>query len=454
LKITSEILRQALGLNDIFDFEALHVSIDSRNIQPGDLFFAIRRGNQFASKAIENGAVASIIDNKAFQGNKTILVKDSLESLKKLGSYIKHMTNPKTVLGITGSVGKTTTKSWLNKILNHSYKSFASLKNYNTIYGIPISLTELEPNTDFCIMEIGSNNPGEISELSKYLTPDIGIITNIYESHIGKFKNRAELADEKISIIDGIKSDRILIYDGDSDFKQQIKNSIKNTISVGFNNDCDIAILEINACFVKIKTPAGKLEYEIGEYGKHFVYISACVIAALFALNLDVKNFLPLIRDLKPEKGRGEIINCRSLSGRNLKLIDDSYNASPSSMFAAIDAFIANKYTGHKTAILGQMMELNKYEEYYHKLLADKLMYSSIELIFFIGNKNLKKCFSKITNIELFEEMTDSVIKIILSKIDLEGIVLVKGSRSVGLDKFVQTARSIISLIILIICRL
>lgn len=440
MKITSELLETVLQIENCPKFESKRISINSKDITGGEIFMAINRGHEFVGSALDSGAEIAIIDNEKYEiSGKTILVKNTTEALKLIGKYIKDNACLKKVIGITGSVGKTSTRSWLNSILNNKFNSFSSIKNYNTIYGMPISLSLLEKEADFGIFEMGSSNPGEISELSKYLEPDIGVITNIYESHIGRFKNRDELADEKISIIDGIKSGGTLIFDGDSEFSKKINNSAiqkgLKTFSVGFSSDCDFAINSYGKS-VEIKTPVGNVQYDISMLGKHFAYITACILAVIYAMNLDVFDFLPFFKNLSQVKGRGEILQYK-FQNKKFSVIDDSYNASPSAVVASIEV-LKSMPQKSKIAIIGQMKELGSHEVYYHKLVANKLNLMNLSHVFFIGDKNLWNIMNEEKNVMCFEKIDNFVIEKILEIIHNDSIVLLKGSRSIELNRFID----------------
>jgi UDP-N-acetylmuramoyl-tripeptide--D-alanyl-D-alanine ligase len=446
MMITGAMLKMALGLDEVPDFRASGVSIDSRSLKPGDIFFAIRGknldGNRFAWEAMARGAVAAVVDNHQVSGNGIILVKDATESLKALGKFLKNAANLKGTFGITGSVGKTTTKSWLNQILNHGYRSHTSPGNYNTIYGVSISLAELELGTDYCVMEIGSSNPGEVFEISRYLRPDIGIITNIYESHIGNFKNFSELAKEKMSIIEGIKKGGILIYDGFSRYKNEITKFAVSKgvfcISVGFEHGCDFRILDASHGLVILETPCGKFEYKIGgRGGRHHSYLSACVVASLHAIGLRIEDFLPYFEGVKLEKGRGARSTLYFSRDKTFNLIDESYNSSPTAMFASLDVFMAEE-APYKIAFLGQMLELGERDGYYHGLLAERLQTFQIDRLFFIGEKKLWKRFEEVRNIKYYTKVTDVIIDEVLREIPDKALILVKGSRGIGLDALVH----------------
>ncbi|MDR0942304.1 MAG: UDP-N-acetylmuramoyl-tripeptide--D-alanyl-D-alanine ligase [Holosporales bacterium] len=443
MRITNRILEQALKLKDCPEFEANRISIDSRDVKGGELFIAIKDGNKFAKEAIKNGAVLAIIDSPEHTiPNKTIAVKDSVAALRLIGKYIKDSVDLKAVVGITGSIGKTTTRTWLSSILNHRFAVVSSIKNYNTMYGLPICLSMLEKNTDFGIFEIGSNNPGEITELSNYLNPNIGVITNIYESHIGRFKNVADLAKEKISIIDGVKQGGNLIYNGDSEFAPNIVRKAKtkklNLVSVGFNENCDFSIISRDESVkedVKVRTPLGVFDYQLNAKGRHFAYISACVLAVLYSMKLNASDFLEYFKNLEPLSGRGKIGEY-TFKGKTFRLIDDSYNASPTSLAASLD--VLNKISAKsKIAVIGQMKELGEKEEYYHESIAKKLHSMKIERVFFVGDKNLWE----IMKVQCFEKLDDFVIEKILENVQNDSVVLLKGSRSMELDKIINYIR-------------
>lgn len=440
MRVTNKILAKVLGFSNLPEFIASGISIDSRKITAGDIFVAIKRGHEFINEAINSGAILAIIDNDKYAiKGKTLTVLNALEALKDIGQFIKDRASLKSLIAVTGSVGKTTTKFWLNSILNKKSRSFCSSGNYNTIYGIPLSLCQLELNTDFGIFEIGSSHSGEIAELSEYLKPDIGVITNICESHIGNFGDKKSLALEKISIIDGIKSGGTLIFDGDSEFATDVRAEAKRKnlkmFSVGFSQNCDFSIL-FRDTDVALKTPKGILEYDIPFKEKHLVYISAMVISVILAMNLPVKEFLPFMKDLSKIKGRGNIEKY-TFHGKTIDVINDCYNASPTAMLASIDNLRSAPNTS-KIAIIGQMKELGRYERHYHKLVADKLKSSNFERIFFIGEENLWDIMGQKETVKCFRKIDNFVIEEMLKVIQNDSIVLIKGSRSIELDKFIE----------------
>jgi UDP-N-acetylmuramoyl-tripeptide--D-alanyl-D-alanine ligase len=440
MQITDDIVRASLQVNDVIRFKADKISIDSRNIIGGELFIAIKKGNNFVKDAIDNGATAAIVDDPNSQiSGKTLLVQNSLFALKSIGKYMKNSVSLKKTVGITGSVGKTTTKSWLNTILNYKYNSFASIKNYNTIYGLPICFSMLENNIDFGIFELGSSNFGEIAELSNYLNPDVGVITNIYESHIGKFGDQLTLANEKMSIVNGIKNGGSLVYDGDSEFAHDIRNAAERrnitAISVGFGANCDFSILKYGEN-VQLKTKNGILTYNLLANGKHYAYVSACVVAILHAMNLSVLEFLPHFSNLRPIDGRG-VIKDFNFKNKMFSVIDDSYNASPTSVMASLGVLnlMPQKI---KIVVMGEMKELGIYAAHYHEFIAAKLSSLDINYFFFVGNVQLWSVMNKVKNAVCFEKLDIFAMEKIFEIVQNYCVILLKGSRSVELNKFIE----------------
>ena len=430
-------------IENVQNFVANEIKIDSRIIEQDDIFIAINKGHDYVLEAVESGAIMAIIDNvNYFVPEKTLLVANTTEALKLIGNYVKNAVNLKKLIAITGSVGKTTTKCWLSSILSKKFETYCSVKNYNTIYGIPLSLCHMNQKTDYGVFEIGSNHRGEISELSNYLSPDIGIITNIYESHIGNFKDKADLVDEKISIIEGIKSGGSLIYNGDSEFADKIAKQARyknlNSFSVGFGKNCDFSIISYEKT-INLRTPDGIVEYSINFDEKHLVYTSALLVAVIYSLGLKIQDFLPDFNAFSKIEGRGNIEKF-TIDNKTFEIIDDCYNASPTAVMVALDNL--NKMpNNNKIAIIGQMKELGNYENYYHQLVADKINSLDIDDVFFIGEKKLWKIMNSIKKIKCFEKIDQFAMDNILKIIKNDCIVLLKGSRSVGLERFVEYLR-------------
>jgi UDP-N-acetylmuramoyl-tripeptide--D-alanyl-D-alanine ligase len=419
------------------------LSIDSRTTNVGNLFFALQgsncNGHQFILEALNCGAVGAVIDNALFAdvSSKTILVESVLNELKNAGLFVKHLVNPRYTIGITGSMGKTTTKVWLNDVLNYRHKSFATSGNHNTIYGLPISLFDLKDDTEYCIVELGTNKPGEISEISTYVSPDVGIITNIGEAHIGNFGSKLALAKEKISIVDGINEGGVIVFDGDSEFVDLIREAANDkklrTISVGSSESCNIKIRP-NAS-PNVITNQGEFNLKLSSPGAHYEYIAGCIVGVLLALDLPIMDFVPKFTDLMPLTGRGTV-KAFCYDKKYLKIIDESYNANPSAMLRMIEIF-ENNFDSPKAAIIGQMKELGEFEYDYHHMVAEKLTQCDVEQIFFIGPKYLWSIFQT-PNVKCYEELNLNTANEILMTITDNATVLLKGSNGIGLGNIID----------------
>lgn len=384
------------------------ISLDSRTITAGDIFFAVNSGVNFVEEAFTKGATAAVVPAGYSNPQQNIIhVPDVLKTLLDIGREIK-LASKAEIIGITGSAGKTTTKVWLSEILAHHNKVVTGIKNYNTMYGLPICLSQLTPNDDFGIFEMGSNNSGEILELSTYLNPDIGIITNIMDSHIGRFGNKDALAREKISVIDGIKSAGKIIFDEDSEYADQIisKAVKRGVFPVGYRN-------------------ANKNPSDI---------IKTCIKAVIEALELDIDDYINYMHDLKPLPGRGEVRNV-NYRGKIFTIIDDSYNAAPSTVKASLNSLYNMKGYNRKIAILGEMKELGVFALKYHEEIAKCATAS--DKVFFIGSSEAAQPFIE-RGMSVFPKITDEITEQILFEIENGDIVLIKGSHSIQLDKIVR----------------
>ena len=421
------------------------IQLDSRQVKSGDIFIAIKGknndGNKYAIDALNNGASLVVVDDISYinsNNSKILYVKSSIEALKYLGKYYLNKSNIKTIIGITGSCGKTTTRTWIDYILSKNIQTCSSIKNFNTMLGLPICLSNIKPSTEVGIFELGTNNYGEIHELSTYLNPNIGIITNIYESHIGMFASIEELANEKISIVDGIKDGGYLIYDGDCKFSNKIIEKCKSRnikpISVGFNSNCDY-VVNYNLNKIVINHRSKSINYTIETIGKHYTYISAIIVALIDIIGLDVNYYLKYFNELKPLEGRG-MHKLYKYNDIQFTVIDETYNASPSSMNASLETL--KQFYNKKIVVIGEMLELGKYSEYYHSKLVDTLQTLQNTTIYFIGNKNLHNIINKFNNIECYEAVNEDIIKHILNKIENNNVLFLKGSNGIKLKSFIS----------------
>ena len=430
------------------------IQIDSRKIKPGDIFVAIKGnhddGNKYVMEALNRGASLAIVDAPKYIGinnEKILYVESSTDELKYRGKYHLNNSNINTLIGITGSCGKTTTRTWIDYILSKHIKTCSSINNFNNMLGLPVCLSRIEPRDKIGIFELGTNSFGEIHELSTYLNPNIGIITNIYESHIGMFSSFEELAFEKISIIDGIKSGGCLLYDGDSKFSNIIIDKCKERnitpVSVGFGKSCKY-VIECNNDNVTIKCKNTNIQYKLGTTGKHYIYNSALIIALIDSIGLNINDYIQYFPELKPIDGRG-IHKQYKYNNKEFIVVDETYNASPSSMIASLE--LLNTNSNRKIIVIGEMLELGNYSKYYHNKITDILNSIQNATIYFIGSVNLHNVINKYNNVICYEKMNNDIIKNILNTIDNNNILFLKGSHGIKLHMFIEYLNSIQNII-------
>ena len=435
------ILNKILLRENNYKFDKL--SIDSREIKKNNLFLAIKGknkdGHNFISKAIKNGA-SHVISSKNYKKYKKVIkVKNTISFLNKFAQMKRLYTEAK-ILGITGSVGKTSLKNILYNLLKKYGKSYASPRSFNNHFGVPLSLSNLNYNDEFGIFEVGMSRTGEINKLSKMIKPNVAIITNIGEAHIENFKNIKGIANAKSEIIANVQREGTVILNRDDKFFKFLQNkaNLKNikVITFGKSKKSNIRLIKIkqnkliNQLTISVRDKV--VELKIKDINIYNVLAS---LAVLEALGLKLKKFSRVFETFRPSEGRGKIHKIKRYK-KIFRLIDESYNASPSSVNNAIINFSKIKKDGFKKYLfLGDMLELGKKSEIYHKKLSRVINSSDIDKVFVKGKnslftyKNLKK--DKRGNIFQCNQDVDLILKNIIANDDY---LMIKGSNATGLN--------------------
>jgi len=378
------------------------ISIDSRTLAPGDAFFAIagdaRDGHEFVEAALKNGAGLAVIakDKRAmFSADARLLVVDDvLEGLRELGRAARARLNG-IVIAVTGSVGKTSTKEALQLVLSRAGLTHSSAASYNNHWGVPLSLARCPANARFAVFELGMNHPGEIGPLSRMVEPDIAIITTVAPVHLQYFKSIDEIADAKAEIFEGLDSDGIAILNRDNEqFHRLVDRAldarVSRVVSFGESEKCDArlvrCVLQADHSSVQADILGDELTYKLGAPGRHLVLNSLAVLAAAKLAGADLALSALALADLVPAQGRGTRI-LLTVPGGTALLIDESYNANPVSMRAAIallgQAEIGAR--GRRIAVLGDMLELGTQSALLHRELAQAITENKVDLVFCSG---------------------------------------------------------------------
>jgi UDP-N-acetylmuramoyl-tripeptide--D-alanyl-D-alanine ligase len=377
------------------------ISIDSRTLTPGDAFFAImgdsRDGHDFVEAALKAGAGLAVVSNAkraAFPANAPLLIVDDvLEALRDLARAARARLSGK-VVAVTGSVGKTSTKEALRLVFSREGETHASAASYNNHWGVPLSLARCPADARFAVFELGMNHAGEITPLSQLVRPDLAIITTVAPVHLEYFASLEAIADAKAEIFDGLVDGGVAILNRDiPQFERLAGRALEagaRIVSFGENANADARLfkcmLQPDTSTVQARILGDDVTYKLGAPGKHLVINSLAVLAAAKLAGEDLAIAALALSDFRPASGRGSRITL-DLPGGQALLIDESYNANPVSMAAAI-ALLGQAEPGprgRRIAVLGDMLELGEKSAELHAGLAKPVVEHAVDLVFCSG---------------------------------------------------------------------
>lgn len=432
------------------DLSVTGFSIDSRTIQPNNVFVALQgensHGNEFAAKAIEQGASAVLTDIPLDDPTlPMILVPDSLQALNKIAAYQRQRFKGK-VCAVTGTVGKTSVKDALKFLTSQlGLNVHASEKSYNNHIGVPLTLANLSPNADIAIIEIGMNHPGEILPLTQLSSPHVAIVTMVGPGHIEFFDSVQDIALEKVSIAAGLYKGGAAILPKDSEFfdcmAQFVEEHGYSYLSFGVSDKADsqaltIKMVNINKLHVTARIAGINLTYDLPTSNYGWVNNSLAILTALYLLGLDIKLAAEKLYLLPLGEGRGKVYSL-TVHHKNITLIDDAYNANPLSMTAALETL--SRYPGRKMAIMGDMRELGKFAEPYHVEMGQLCNRLNIDKVLTCG-ESMKNAFNQLdksrqlTHVDTYNH----VLPILLEALQDGDVVLIKASNGVKLHQTVK----------------
>ncbi|MDK2802507.1 MAG: UDP-N-acetylmuramoyl-tripeptide--D-alanyl-D-alanine ligase [Oscillospiraceae bacterium] len=423
------------------------ISTDTREIEKGDIFIGIRGenfdGNFYIDDALLKGAILAIGDNYTGINESVIKVGDSRKAFLDISNYYRKKFDIP-VIGITGSVGKTSTKDMIYSILSKKGLCLKTEGNLNNDIGVPKTLLNLSNSDRFAVVEMGMSNLGEISRLSKACKPNIGVITNIGMSHIENLKSVKNIQKAKLEILDGIDSDGILILNGDDKLLWNLEKTVnRQIIYFGIDNiDCDIIATNIISKSISTRfniiDKKESIPFEIPCLGKHNIYnaIVGYIVGKQLGLSkqeiyLGIKTYI--------STGMRQKIDI--ISG--ITIINDCYNSSPESMVSAIDILNKIKSKKEKILVLGDMLELGDLSISEHIKLANIILSSDITRVFAIGN-NTKYTIETLNNHinnsreSIFFEDSSSLIDKIKSSLSYGDLILFKASRGIKMEEIVK----------------
>ena len=377
------------------------ISIDSRTLVKGDAFFAIegenRDGHDFIEGALKAGAGLAVLEREQrdrFPGAPLLIVPDVLEALRDLARAARARMSAK-VIAVTGSVGKTGTKEALRLALSAEGETHASIASYNNHWGVPLSLARCPAGAKYAVFEIGMNHAGEITPLTQLVRPHVGIITGIEPVHLEYFGSLEKIADAKAEIFSGVEPGGAVVLNRDNAQYERLATAaraahIERIVSFGEHAAADARLiqfsLQADGSTVEGRILGQTVTYKVGAPGRHLVLNSLAVLAAVSLVGADLALAALALNNLKPASGRGAR-TMLSVPGGKALLIDESYNANPASMRAAI-ALLGGAPVGkrgRRIAVLGDMLELGPAGAELHRALADTIETAEIDLVFCSG---------------------------------------------------------------------
>jgi len=457
---TKDEITGILGLKTDSPWQCLGISIDSRTIEDGDLFFALTGpnsdGHDYVKMAIAKGAAGAVVSRPVagLDPKFLILVDDVKIALETLGRAGRARVDIP-IIAITGSAGKTGTKEALKKALSRNKKVHASVLSYNNDLGVPLSLARMPRDADYGIFELGMNHGGELRPLSKMVRPHVAMITTVELAHSEFFRDIEAIADAKAEIFEGLEPGGTAIINHDNRqygrlYDKAKAANVRNIISFGSDDSAHVHILrqvfhETCSCVIA-RIMGHVMTFKVGMLGQHWVMNSLAILAAVRAVGGDLGLAGLGLAEMKPLKGRGRRHQVfLDLSGESsLLLIDESYNANPASMRAALDtlAQTSRQKGTRRIAVLGDMAELGKKTGELHGALADMIKDKDIDRVYMVGPhmKNLSDRLAPFRNGGHFDSRSALEARL-MRDLRAGDVVMVKGSNASGMNRVVDRIR-------------
>lgn len=414
-------IKEQLNLNKIE-----HIVMDSRKVQKGDLFFAINNGNKYIDEVLEKGASIVIADNYLGNDKRVFKVSNTVEFMQKFAKEYREALGLK-VIAITGSNGKTTTKDMIYSVLSRKYVTKKTEGNYNNHIGLPFTILQLEEKDEIVVLEMGMSGFGEINLLSSIAKPDIGVITNIGDSHLEFLKTRENVFKAKTEILNYVSSENTYII-GDDPYLKNVSGN-----KIGFNRDNNFVIENFIDNNEGMSFLIENNKYILNLNGKHNALNAGMAIAIGKRFNLTSEEIKEGLINLHLTPMRFQ-----KIEKEGIIYINDAYNASPISMEYSLNTFDKLYNNMKKILVLGDMLELGEREIEFHREIVEKALLIKSDKIYLYGER-MKKAYElmeKNDKIRCFNNKED-IVKLIDNETE-EVAVLLKGSRGMRLEEIIK----------------
>jgi len=438
------------------------VSTDSRQVAAGEVFWALRGathdGNDFAAEALLQGAAGAVVSKplEVPPGCWALLVDDTHEALRRWAVWRRrHFTG--IVIAVTGSVGKSTTRQMIHAILGSRLQGTASPRNYNNQFGVPLSMLAIEPEHDYAVLELGASRPGEIAGLAEMCAPKIGVITQLGEVHLEGFGSRRRIAEAKAELLGALPADGQAILADDPGLRQAAHGCAARVTWVGTGEQSDVRATDVTsrngelAFRLAIGTGSGERHGQAGMghrftvpvWGRHHLTGALAAIAVGRAMGLDVEQMADALDDFQPLPMRCEVREIRGAT-----IINDTYNASPPSMRAALELLRETDGPGRRVVVCGDMAELGPQSVSLHWQLGKQVArVAEADLLIACGQfarhvvagaRAAGMPAGRAIGCERFEEILPHLGQAVVPG----DVVLVKGSRNMGMQRVVEALES------------
>lgn len=446
LRTTGRLIRSELFGHD--DDAWLGAVIDSRGDCSRRVFFALKGdrddGHRFAENARSNGCCAIVVEREdtaaelAKSQTPVFRVDDALNSLQDLSREFRATLNSR-VVAVTGSAGKTTTKEYLRLILRKKYKVSSNPGNLNNHIGVPLTVLETDEESEYLVSEVGANHLGEVAFLAGILKPDIGVITNIGDAHIGLFGSREGIATAKAELLASIEREGHAVLPADDEYIHVLRGTaVCRVATFGYSDRSDFRITSVDDTGERIAFKINGLSLTLKSFGVYNLLNAAAAFAVGDVCGIEPESACEALAEAEPIPRRSRVYRWGGLV-----IVDDSYNANPSSMRASLEALQRIEGSRH-LAVLGDMAELGRYSEEAHHEMGRFIARSSVDRLYWLGKSGdivregaghkMKKTVRVFAAIDELCDALDEELK-------PGDVVLVKGSRAAGLERAVDHIR-------------
>ncbi|MFN8058840.1 MAG: UDP-N-acetylmuramoyl-tripeptide--D-alanyl-D-alanine ligase [Vicinamibacterales bacterium] len=428
-------------------------SIDSRTTQPGDLFFAIKGerldGHAFVADAVAAGAIGVVVSDPvpdgAFGDAAVVVVADTTTALQAVGRHVRRLSGA-TVVAITGSAGKTTTKELAADVLSTKFRTFRSQGNFNNHIGLPLSLIELRARPEMAVLELGMNHAGEIRQLVGVCEPDVRVWTNVGEAHLGHFGSLDAVADAKAEILEGATAATKLVVNADDRrVMARVAGFAGSVTTFGCERPATFRATAVRSFGVRgskatVETPEGPVTVTTPLIGRGNVANVLAALAIAYVCGVPTAAAAKRVSLVPAAKHRGEVIRLRG----DMVVVDDSYNSNPQALAQAFEALADETRAARRVAVVGEMLELGEGSVALHERLGEAASRAGLDLLVTVGDAPAEALGVAAVRAGLNATSVahagnaESAAELVVERVRDGDVVLVKGSRGVRLERVVE----------------